>query len=373
MSNNLTILHCAETVKGGIATYLDDLITLQVNNINDSNIVLLIPDNQVQFFSDLVRNTVITFPSKRHRFLNSISLLITTFKVLNSNKFNIIHLHSTFSGLFLRPFIFFLNISIVYCPHGWAWDRYKNNFLKYFIIKIEYLLSFITDVIICISDYEFRAALDNGFSTTKLVVAKNGINNRIINIPPLHPFSQWPKGLIRLLYVGRLDRQKGFDVLLTATNLLGANFFLKIAGDAVIDSTPIDCSYASNIQRLGWVSQIDLAALYSSADILIVPSRWEGFGLVALEAMKYGLPVVASKVGGLPEIIDDGVTGILVDPNSPESLRLAILRILSFDLKIMGDAGRERVAEHFDIARLHHDILNVYKALLSQSAINPTG
>ncbi|WP_369781564.1 glycosyltransferase [Pseudomonas sp. WC2401] len=92
-----------------------------------------------------------------------------------------------------------------------------------------------------------------------------------------------------------------------------------IVGDYVLgDSEQLELP--SNARHIGWLTAEDLQSLYLTADILIVPSRWEGFGLVAVEAMRAGLPVIASNVGGLAEVVEDNATGILIDPNSVQAL-----------------------------------------------------
>ncbi|HPU96678.1 MAG TPA: glycosyltransferase family 4 protein [Candidatus Hydrogenedentes bacterium] len=114
------------------------------------------------------------------------------------------------------------------------------------------------------------------------------------------------------------------------------------------------------VRSLGWLTKEETAEAYSSTHIVVVPSVWhEPFGLVAVEAMAAGKPVVASRSGGLADIIVDGETGLLVPPGDPRCLAEAIARLLS-DPNIrnsMGIAGRQRVEEHYDwhaVIRRHY-------------------
>ena len=101
---------------------------------------------------------------------------------------------------------------------------------------------------------------------------------------------------------------------------------------------------------LGFVT--DIRGMLSAADALVMPSRWEGFGLAAGEAMAAGLPVIATRVAGLSEIVVDGQTGILVDREDVVGLADAITR-LAGDAELrcrLGEAARRRVIEHYSIS-----------------------
>jgi glycosyltransferase involved in cell wall biosynthesis len=98
--------------------------------------------------------------------------------------------------------------------------------------------------------------------------------------------------------------------------------------------------------------QDDVRVWLAALDIFVLSSDWEGMPNAILEAMAAGLPVVATAVGGTPEVVVDGITGLLVPRGDPEALRQAIARLMDdFDLRRrMGQAGRERVSSRFDIA-----------------------
>jgi glycosyltransferase involved in cell wall biosynthesis len=103
-----------------------------------------------------------------------------------------------------------------------------------------------------------------------------------------------------------------------------------------------------------------------ACDMLVAPSRWEAFGLTALEGLRAGKAVVATNVGGLPEVVEDGVSGILIPPEDVLALREAIL-VLGADnaaRQAMGRAGRQRFLKHFTINRLHDEILSLYRLTL---------
>ena len=223
----------------------------------------------------------------------------------------------------------------------------------------EWILASITDRIVCISEHEFVGARATGMQANKLRVVRNAISTQRPDGIERQSFA-WPNAASRrVLFVGRFDRQKGVDVLFSAMEILGEEAHAIIAGDAVLDDGKKG-PLPTNITRIGWLVPGEIEALFHTAHVLVVPSRWEGFGLVALEAMRAGLPVIASRVGGLAEIVEDGVTGYLVPPESPTELAKAIRQLDDSNLKKMGQAGRQRMRDLFGIERLHDELMKLY-------------
>jgi len=178
----------------------------------------------------------------------------------------------------------------------------------------------------------------------------------------------------RALVVGtacRLVPVKGVRNLIEATAILAGempDLRLEIAGSGPLENELTlqcrDLDISAKVTFLGW--QRDLDPVYRRWDVFCMPSLEEGFGLAALEAMASGLPVVATSVGGLPEIVEDGVTGFLVPPSDPQALA-ANLRTLLRDgsrKQTMGTAARRRVAVQFSVDRMVRDIDALYVTLL---------
>lgn len=144
-----------------------------------------------------------------------------------------------------------------------------------------------------------------------------------------------------LLYFGRLDIfHKGLDVLLPAMAIIVKKYpslVLKMAGrgkdaDAVVNMAK-DLGIAGNVEMLGAVSDAERNDLLASAKLQFMPSRFEGFGLAAAEAMAAGVPLVASSAGSLPEVVDAPRGGVLVPPGDPAALAQAALRLLEDDIE----------------------------------------
>jgi glycosyltransferase involved in cell wall biosynthesis len=125
----------------------------------------------------------------------------------------------------------------------------------------------------------------------------------------------------------------------------------------------------SHVEQLGHLSRKELAALYQKAAICVVPSHYESFGLVALEAMAAGLAVVGARAGGLPEVIEDEITGRLVAAGDAEGLAAAIIELLASPEKRaeMGAAGRERAISKYSVQQNAALNLRVYEEMRAQA------
>jgi glycosyltransferase involved in cell wall biosynthesis len=116
---------------------------------------------------------------------------------------------------------------------------------------------------------------------------------------------------------------------------------------------------------VGWLGREQIKELYASAEVLVMPSRWEGLPLVALEAMRAGLPVIATRVGGIPEAVQDGVTGRLVELDAPSELASVLAGLDAGTLARMGVNARRRYLEAFQVQRVVHELDALYRKLRS--------
>ena len=171
-------------------------------------------------------------------------------------------------------------------------------------------------------------------------------------------------------FFGRLIPQKGVDVLLRAFAALGEAHptpRLVIVGDggerAALEALAAHLGLAERVTFAGW--QAEASRLMPAADVIVMPSRWEGFGLVALEAMAAARPLVASRVSALPEIVVDGVTGRLVPPDDAAALAVALDGLLGEPAfaAALGAAGRARLETDFAAETMVERTLDLYRTL----------
>jgi glycosyltransferase involved in cell wall biosynthesis len=171
--------------------------------------------------------------------------------------------------------------------------------------------------------------------------------------------------------VCRLIEQKGVTYALQAFARVADRFpaaRLIIAGDGVLrgqlEAEADSLGIGGRVHWLGW--RPDSAAVLASLDVLLMPSLWEGFGLVMLEAMAAHLPIIGSRVSAIPEVVVDGETGLLVPPADVSALAAALSRLLEDEplRRAMGERGAERLAAHFSTAAMIDATIGLYQALL---------
>ena len=180
----------------------------------------------------------------------------------------------------------------------------------------------------------------------------------------VNPPDEVPDGARVLVAIARLAPQKGIDVAVRALTTLPEDTVLVVLGEGP-ERVPLEAL----AQELGVASRFflpgrvpDVSAWLRRATVLVHPARWEGFGLGVLEAMLAGLPVVASGVSSLPELVVDGETGVLVRPDDPSALALGVARALD-EAPRLGAAGRERACREFSVARMADRTVELYRTL----------
>jgi len=171
-----------------------------------------------------------------------------------------------------------------------------------------------------------------------------------------------------VLYAGKLSLGKGATVFLESldgvrTAVPGVRFVMAGKGEVRVPSSP-------DLHVLGSIPQERLFALYRAADVIVVPSMWpEPLSRVLLEAMRFGRPVVATAVGGTPEVVEHGVTGLLVPKRDPEALAKAVSELLLDPARraAMGRAAAQRADVLFNEEALVGELLGIYSSVLGES------
>ena len=233
---------------------------------------------------------------------------------------------------------------------------------------VERGLARLADRVITISDSLRQFTVERvGVPSDKVETIHYGLDD-----PPAawgtNPPDAVPAGARIVLSISRLTEQKGIDTAVEALPLLPDDTVLVVLGEgperATLTELAGELGVDSRVFLPGRVP--DVAAWLRRASVYVQPARWEGFGLAVLEAMVCGLPVVATNVSSLPELVADGDTGVLVPPDDPAALARGVVRALADPG--LGRAGYERARSEFSVAQMADRTAALYTSLLSASS-----
>jgi glycosyltransferase involved in cell wall biosynthesis len=291
--------------------------------------------------------------------------LLELLALLRGEHPHIVHVNSAKAAALGRLAAWLARVPIrIYTVHGWAFGAHGWPASAVYRWA-ERVLRPLTTVTICVADSERRAGLAaHTCEERTTVVIRNGVD------PGGFPVGEAHSGRPRLVTVGRLAAPKDAVTLVRALSALrGRSFEAVFVGDG-----PDRPAVEEEVRRLGLESVVELLGerddvpeLLATADVFVLSSHSEGLPLSILEAMATGLPVVASNVGGVSEVVVEGDTGLLVPPGDAQSLAAAIERLLEDPVlrRRLGEAGRIRAAEHFDLAAVHEAHLDLYRRMLA--------
>ena len=240
------------------------------------------------------------------------------------------------------------------------------------------------DGVVCVSDFgrsQLMAAVESA-QWPKIAVVHCGVD---IEAFPVKGAASRAGRPLRILNVGRLVSVKGQALLLEAAALLaqrGLDYCLTIVGDGPLGNAlrerTRELGIEGSVEFTGSVGQDDIATLYRDADLFCLPSLREGVPVVLMEAMASGVPVIASRIMGIPELVEDGVTGLLVPPGRADALADAIMR-LAGDRELcdrLARAARGRISSDYELhgcARQMASLLADVAAVDGRPAPAPTG
>lgn len=234
------------------------------------------------------------------------------------------------------------------------------------------------DRLLAVSDQIRETALRGGLSAERVQTCYSGLDLDQVpatadgaRVRTRHGFDE------RTFLVGtvaNLFPRKGYEHLIRAVGLAsqevpGLGCLIVGEGDATyraeLEALTRELGLAGRVVFAGF--QPDVYPCLAAMDLFVLPSVMEGFGIALLEAMAMGRAVVATKVGGVPEVVEDGVTGLLVPPADPGSLARAIVRLAEAPglRRAMGEAGARRVRERFHVVRMAGQIAGIYEGLLT--------
>ncbi len=312
---------------------------------------------------------------------NPIKLLKNIFQVraiLNSGNYVAIHTHTSLGGFIGRIAAFLSHHSIkkVHTIHAYGADEFTPVPQKWVYWIIERSLDFITDCYISPSQYMIDYGVKNH------IISKNKANVIYNSLPLKTPGGERvtqrqdvraSMGLcedeVLFLFCGRLEKQKGVDILLDAIAKMDKEVQFKVAlcgaGDLrkELNEQADRLGIQHRLHWLGWQSEV--SQFYAAADIYIMPSRWESFGLVFLEAMNYEMPILSTKTQAIPEVVADKICGLLSDNENSDQLAENMLLLLSdkeLALK-MGREGKKRLNNLFTFNTFIQSHMIIYEKM----------
>lgn len=325
----ISVVHVVHWTRSGIVSLLKNMIPLLDSNKILTSVIFFEHDNQtLKIFSNLCHSAYsLHFSKSRTRALILYRNLILALSP------DIIHSHSFQPGLWARVLGSRLGIRYVCTVHSvypYLSDPSIRSRMKRFLEATSIRLS--RTKVVCVS-YSVRSALQPLLSNHPVTVIENGIplDSVVNNKPDIyrgdgHEF-------LRIITVGRLSYEKGYDILLKAFAPIVKEFpnlQLEIlgAGDelAKLEALAAELNVRQKVKFLGF--QENPFAFLVKADIYVCSSRYEGYPLSLAEAMAVGLPVVSTCVGGIPSMLEDGDTGLLVRAENTEGLAKAIVRLV---------------------------------------------
>ncbi|WP_374640750.1 glycosyltransferase [Hydrogenophaga sp.] len=336
----MKIVHIVEAWKGGIATYLEALIIGQLDNGYEVHLLcdekLFLDDPR-----DLGGCIVHHYQSTRKLWslakpISQVSEAITRIAP------DIVHAHSTFPGFYTRTRLNRLS-KVIYTPHAWSFLKKDVPCGTRYIYKLcERVLAHNCDAIICMSLEEATAGRRIGIPNNKIHTICTGIpDSQSIHVEDLPSMHLAKKSTLTFGYFGRLDYQKGFDRVVKAFRLLNSNYHLHVFGAPVRhDSSLMVTNEDTNIHMHGWVSNAVMQSRLAKVDAVLIPSRWEGFALVPIEAMRASKAIFVSNDCSLREVVIDGFNGKIFNTSTPEEIATIIMSQTKEELLRLGANGR---------------------------------
>jgi glycosyltransferase involved in cell wall biosynthesis len=289
---------------------------------------------------------------------------------------DVIHIHSYKS---LNPFLVIYgkkrhNIPIVFSPHYHPTGNHPRIIRKIFDFTMGSYALKNADSILTLTDYEAEL-ISNKCDKGSVQIVPNPFypdKRQFSDIEITEFRKKWGIKDKNVLYVGRIAKHKGIDVLLQAFSKACLNLdeiSLLIVGE---DNGAYNDLYRlqkhlgmKSIRFTGKLSNNDLAKAYTLSNILVLPSSYEAFGMVLLEAMSYGVPVIGTNVGGIPYVLQDGKCGLMVEYGNIDQLAQSIIFLIqniSSKNKYI-ERGHERT-NHFEIDKIINQLVSLYQKVI---------
>jgi glycosyltransferase involved in cell wall biosynthesis len=288
--------------------------------------------------------------------------LIRLIALIRRDKPCVVHAHTSKAGILGRVAAWLTRTPVIFTAHTWSFDEGVPHLRKKIAVPIERITAALGGKIITVADSNTREALRHSITARQnLVRIWNGVPDSRLRASP------GSGERVTLITVARMVPQKDHALLLRSLAGVTGNWCLQMVGDGPLQE---DIRLLAEKLELGGRLQFlgerkDIAELLSQADVFVLPSKWEGLPVSILEAMRAGLPVVATDVGGVRESVQEGVTGFLCKIHDEEGLRDRIQTLITLPslMSQMGREGRRRYEEHFRIETMVDKTVELYEEI----------
>ena len=287
-------------------------------------------------------------------------------KFLVNNHISIVHTHGYKSNFYALTASSGKGIPLITTCHNWLGNDIKTRFYtqldKFFLNRF--------NKVVAVSDSIKQEILNHNVHPTKVVTIYNGINlerfNKLAKLNDIRKELDIKEGYKVIGTAGRLTEEKGHIFLIKAAKKILHQFpktVFLIIGDGPLKSK---LERESNKSTIFTGFRMDLPEIYPIMDIFVLPSLTEGLPMVLLEAMASKKPVIATKVGAIPNVISDGETGLLIDPANSNQLADAIIYLLKNKDKAreIGEKGYKKVKNEFSSKKMTKEYIKVYEEVL---------
>jgi len=295
-------------------------------------------------------------------------------RLIRDGDYWLVHAHTPRTALIGRLATRRTRLPLVYHVHSPAGHDSTRPFLNAFNSLVEWHSLRNADRLICVSPSLQRYMRARGFPAERILCVPNGVPAPLAVVDRSPPAGTWTLGTVALF-----RPRKGIEVLLEALAALrswGADVRLRAVGSfetLAYESAVLAMAHRLDLDHaidwVGFTRQVD--AELARMDLFVLPSLFgEGLPMVVLEAMAAGVPIIATRVEGIPEAIVHRETGLLVDPDSVSQLAAAVEAFVrgEVDYESLSRRGRERHAEHFSDVAMARGVAEVYRAVLAARA-----
>ncbi len=368
-----------KSVWGGAAKYIFDLAT---NLPKDKSEVFIAAGGRGKFAQKIIEQKIPYFTiSNFQRPINPFKDFFGFFEILSllfQLKPDVIHVNSSKAGGLAGLAAWFYKIitgrqlRLIFTVHGWAFSEERPSWQLSLIKFFSKLTAVFYDKIICVSEYDQEMAIKNKIAPAdKLTAIHNGIDIEAISFLSRQQAQEKLMGKTSPLVIGVIaewTKNKGLFCLLEAIIKIKPptdGFDVVIIGSG--ENPDKEKMYAfvkkHQLKKVYLVEWIDKAAAYLKAfDIFVLPSMKEGLPYTILEAMAAEVPIIASKVGGLPEMIENNITGLLIESKNSQQLAEKILYLINHPelAQKMTEKAREKVVKEFTLEKMLQGTKRVY-------------